>query len=91
MYEHRGKDRPFAMSITISPYPPPLVRFVNLDLILSRTDQKTLERVVPEPVKPTSDQLLFELIRNPDSSGRSSCRQEWLNPLVAGSSSDELL
>ena len=38
--------------------------------------KEALEKVVTEPAKPTSHQLLFELIRTPDPLGPGACRQE---------------
>jgi len=74
MNEQEVKDRAYAMPITNPAYPRPPIRFVNRELILItyRTDVQALEQVVPAPLKPASDQLLYEWIRMPDSAGLGS-------------------
>ena len=74
MTEQEVLDRAFAMPITNPAYPPAPIRFVNRELILItyRTDPQALEQVVPAPLEPASDELLYEWIRMPDSSGLGS-------------------
>ena len=71
MNEQEVLDRAFAMPITNPAYARPPVRFVDRELVLItyRTDEQALRNVVPEPLKPASDQVLYEWIRMPDSSG----------------------
>lgn len=68
------RDLAFAMPITNPAYPRPPIRFVDREIILItyRTDPQALEKVVPPPLRPASDQVLYEWIRMPDSSGLGS-------------------
>lgn len=68
------KDSAFAMPITNPAYNRPPVRFVNREIIIIayKTDIEVLKKVVPEPLMPASDQILYEWIRMPDSSGLGS-------------------
>lgn len=65
------RNRAFAMPLTQPAYPPGPYRFCDREyLILTyRTDPDTLRAIVPEPLEVTSDQVKFEFIRMPDSTG----------------------
>lgn len=72
--EQAVRDRAFAMPITNPAYPRPPIRFVDRELVLInyRTNPEALKRVVPAPLAPAGDQLLYEWIRMPNSSGLGS-------------------
>jgi acetoacetate decarboxylase len=74
MTEQEVRDRAFAMPITNPAYPRPPIRFANRELVLItyRTDPDALAAIVPAPLAPAGDQLLYEWIRMPDSSGLGS-------------------
>ena len=74
MDEQEILERAWAMPITNPAYPRPPIRFVNRQLLIItyRTDVEALEKVVPAPLKPASDLVLYELIRMPDSWGLGS-------------------
>lgn len=74
MNEKEVLERAWAMPITNPTYPRPPIRFVNRQLLIItyRTDIEALQKVVPEPLKPASDLVLYEWIRMPDSWGLGS-------------------
>ncbi len=74
MNEQEVRERAFAKPIMNPAYPRPPIRFVDRELVLIRyrTDPKALEQVVPAPLEPAGDELLYEWIRMPDSSGLGS-------------------
>ena len=74
MNEQEVRERAYAMPIMNPAYPRPPFRFVDRELVLIhyRTDPKALEQVVPAPLEPAGDELLYEWIRMPDSSGLGS-------------------
>ncbi len=74
MNEQEVRERAFANPIMNPAYPRPPIRFVDRELVLIRyrTDPKALEQVVPAPLEPAGDELLYEWIRMPDSSGLGS-------------------
>ena len=65
------RERAFAMPLTQPAYPPGPYRFYDREfLIISyRTDPKKLRELVPEPLEIYSDEVKFEFIRMPDSTG----------------------
>ena len=74
MNEQEVLERAWAMPITNPAYPRPPIRFVNRQLLIItyRTDVEALQKVVPAPLKPASDLVLYEWIRMPDSWGLGS-------------------
>lgn len=68
------KEKAFAMPITNPAYNRGPVRFLNREIIIIayKTDIEMLKKVVPEPLLPASDIILYEWIRMPDSSGLGS-------------------
>lgn len=74
MNEQEVRDLAYAMPVTNPAYPRPPIRFLNREIIIIayRTDPMALEKVVPAPLRPASDQVLYEWIRMPDSSGLGS-------------------
>lgn len=72
--EQAVRDRAYAMPITNPAYPRPPIRFLDRELVLIeyRTDPDALRRIVPAPLEPAGDRLLYEWIRMPDSSGLGS-------------------
>lgn len=61
----------FAMPLTSPAYAPGPYRFVNREffVVTYRTDPEALRAMVPEPLMPAGDQVQFEFIRMPDSTG----------------------
>ncbi|MCK5814402.1 MAG: acetoacetate decarboxylase [Flavobacteriaceae bacterium] len=68
------KEKAFAMPITNPAYNKADIRFVNREMIIIayKTDIEILKKIVPEPLLPASDIVLYEWIRMPDSSGLGS-------------------
>ncbi|QIB33279.1 acetoacetate decarboxylase [Ancylobacter pratisalsi] len=61
----------YSMPLTSPSYPKGPYRFFNREyfIITYRTDPAALQKVVPEPLKVTSDIVKYEFIRMPDSTG----------------------
>jgi acetoacetate decarboxylase len=60
-----------SMPVVGSSYPKPPNRFVNREYlnVTYETDAELLRAVVPEPLEPAGNQVTFEVMRMPDSSG----------------------
>jgi acetoacetate decarboxylase len=60
-----------SMPILGPSYPKPPNRFINREYlnIVYETDIDLLRRVLPEPLEPESNQVVFEVMKMPDSSG----------------------
>ncbi len=71
MNANEVRERAFAMPLTQPAYPPGPYRFWNREflIITYRTDPKRLREIVPEPLEIYSDEVKFEFIRMPDSTG----------------------
>ena len=71
MREGEIRERAFAMPFTSPAFPRGPYRFIDREylIITYRTDPAALERVLPEPLKPTAAHVKYEFIRMPDSSG----------------------
>jgi acetoacetate decarboxylase len=71
MREQDVLDGAFAMPRVSPSYPQGPYRFVDREYltIAYRTDLQALRRLVPEPLLPLSDEVRFQFIRMPDSTG----------------------
>ncbi|MCR8725732.1 acetoacetate decarboxylase [Frigidibacter sp. ROC022] len=71
MNESEVRDRAFAMPLGNPAYPRGPYRFVNREymVITYRTDPEALRAVVPAPLEVVGDEVKFEFIRMPDSTG----------------------
>lgn len=71
MRENDVLDNAFSMPLTSPAYPRGPYRFVDREffVITYRTDPAALRALVPEPLQPVGDQVKFEFIRMPDSTG----------------------
>lgn len=71
MKEREVRETAFAMPLTSPAYPKGPYRFTNREylIITYRTDPAKLRALVPEPLIPDGDQVKYEFIRMPDSTG----------------------
>ena len=71
MRENDVLDNAFSMPLASPAYPRGPYRFVDREffVITYRTDPAVLRALVPEPLQPAGDEVKFEFIRMPDSTG----------------------
>jgi acetoacetate decarboxylase len=65
------RDTAFAMPLTSPSYPVGPYRYIGREYlnITYRTDPAALEAVVPEPLAPAGDTVVYQFVRMPDSTG----------------------